>query len=41
MNAFLKLMTADTTIFGVVVHNWVLGLVSIVVLWALLLLRDL
>jgi hypothetical protein len=41
MDAFLKFMTADTTIFGIVVHNWMLGLVGIFVLWALVLVRDL
>ena len=41
MDAFLKLMTDDTTIFGIVVHNWMLGLAGIVVLWAVVLVRDL
>ena len=40
METFFKLMTGDTTIFGIVVHNWMIGLASIVMLWALVLVRD-
>jgi hypothetical protein len=41
MDAFLKFMTADTTIFGIVFQNWMLTLAGILVLWALVLVRDL
>ena len=41
MDAFLKFMTDDTTIFGLVIHNWILALAGVIVLWALVLVRDL
>lgn len=41
MDAFLNFMTADTMIFGVNVHNWMLGLAGIVVIWATVIVRDL
>jgi hypothetical protein len=41
MDAFLKFMTDDTTIFGIVVHNWMLAFVGVIIVWALVLLRDL
>ncbi len=41
MDAFLKFMTDDTTIFGLVIHNWILTLAGVIMLWALVLVRDL
>jgi hypothetical protein len=41
MDAFLKFLTADTTIFGVNIHNWMIGLAVVVVIWATVILRDL
>lgn len=41
MDAFVKFMTGDTTIFSVTVHNWLLALGGVVVIWAIVLLRDL
>jgi hypothetical protein len=40
MDAFLNFMTADTTIFGIVVQNWMLALAGVVVFWAIILVRD-
>ena len=41
MDAFLTLMTADTTIFGVNIHNWMIGLAGVAVIWATVIVRDL
>jgi hypothetical protein len=41
MDAFLKFMTDDTAIFGIVVHNWMLAFAGVIVLWVLVLFRDL
>lgn len=41
MDAFLKFMTTDTTIFGINIHNWMLALAGVVVLWVAVLVRDL
>lgn len=41
MDEILKFMTADTMIFGVNIHNWMLGLAGFIVLWATVIVRDL
>ena len=41
MDPFLKFMTADTVIFGVNIHNWMLALAGVVVLWTAVIVRDL
>ena len=41
MDAFLKLMTADTAIFGVSIHNWMLAFAGVVILWTAVIVRDL
>lgn len=41
MDAFLRFMTTDTTVFGMHIHNWMLGLAGVVVLWVTVLVRDL
>ena len=41
MDAFYSLMTGDTTVFDVTVHNWLIALGGVVVLWSMVLLRDL
>lgn len=40
MDAFLNFMMADTTIFGVSIHNWMIGLAGVVVLWLTVVVRD-
>ncbi len=40
MDAFLNFMTADTTIFGVTIHNWIIALTGVVVLWVMIVVRD-
>ena len=41
MDAFLNFMTADTTIFGLSIHNWMLGLAGVVILWVAVVVQDL
>jgi len=41
MDAFLNFMTADTAIFGVNVHNWMLALAGFILLWATVIVQDL
>jgi hypothetical protein len=41
MDVFLKFMTADTIIFGVSIHIWILALAGVVVLWTAAIVRDL
>ena len=41
MDAFLNFMTADTAIFGVNVHNWMLALAGFILLWATVIAQDL
>lgn len=41
MDAFLNFMTSDITVFNVTVHNWLIALAGIVVLWTMVLLKDL
>jgi len=40
MDAFVKLLTADSSIFGYTVHNWILLVGAIVVLWGIVLAKD-
>jgi hypothetical protein len=41
MNAFYSLMTGDTTVFNFTVHNWLIALGGVVVIWGAVLLKDL
>jgi hypothetical protein len=41
MDAFLKLMTSDTTLYGVSVQNWMILVAGIFIIWTVVLVRDL
>ena len=41
MDAFLSFMADDTTLYGVTVHNWLIALVGVVIIWVAVLVRDL
>jgi hypothetical protein len=41
MNTFIHFMTSDTTLFGINIHNWIIVLVGFVVIWGVVLIRDL
>lgn len=41
MDAFYTFMTSDTTIFGVTIHNWILTLGGVVIIWGTILVKDL
>ena len=41
MDAFLKLMMADTTIVGIGIQNWMLAFAGVVVIWTAVIVRDL
>jgi len=41
MDAFLQFMTADTTIDGFTIHNWIFALAGVVVIWTTVIVRDL
>jgi uncharacterized integral membrane protein len=41
MAEFFSFMTSDTTIFNVAVHNWLLALGGVVVIWATVVFKDL
>jgi len=41
MDAFFGLMTGDTTLFGFTVHNWLIALGGVAVIWGTVLLKDL
>jgi hypothetical protein len=40
MNAFYSLMTGDTRVFDFTVHNWLIALAGVVVIWGTVLLKD-
>jgi hypothetical protein len=41
MHDLWQLLTAQTQVFGYSIQNWMLGGVGIVILWAVILMRDL
>jgi hypothetical protein len=41
MHAFLRIMTGSTTIFGIVVHHWLLWVFASAVYWALIAMSEL
>ena len=41
MDAFYNLLTGDITVYGVTVHNWLVALAGVVVIWGTVLLKDL
>jgi len=41
MDAFLNFMMSDTTVLNVTVHNWLIALGGFVVIWTMVLLKDL
>jgi hypothetical protein len=41
MDAFLRFMTSDTTLFGFNIHNWIAALAGVVVIWGVVLVKDL
>jgi|BarGraIncu00222A_1022003.scaffolds.fasta_scaffold48382_1 hypothetical protein len=41
MDAFLGFMTSDTTLFGFDIHNWIVALAGFVVIWGIVLVKDL
>lgn len=41
MDALFRLMTSDTTIFDVTVHNWIIAVGGLVAIVAMVLLKDL
>ena len=40
MDAFLNFMTGETTMYGYVVHNWIIALAGFVIIWVIVLVRD-
>jgi hypothetical protein len=41
MDAFLRFMTSDTTLFGFDIHNWIVALAGFVVILVVVLVKDL
>jgi len=41
MNAFYSFMTGDTAVFSITIHNWLIALAGVVVVWGTVLLKDL
>jgi hypothetical protein len=40
MDAFSNFMMSDTSIFGFVVHTWILALAGFAVIWGIVLVND-
>lgn len=41
MDSVLQFLTESSQVFGYDIHNWVLGVVAVAVLWGAVLVRDL
>jgi hypothetical protein len=40
MDKFLDFMTRDTPMYGYAVHNWIIALTGFVIIWVIVIARD-